>query len=165
MLAMLAGVPGKLKSLINQVDPITLPPIAGGINFDAVSVSDSVYNAVTSSPGHLSFVGTSKSTVGTITVVDITGKGVLNYFAFGAYLNGGGNTTSMSGSVSLIIDGVTFSDAISMTTTTYAYTAGVIVGGEVFQLDQIPFNQSLKITITKGTNGTIKTVHKYRQVA
>ena len=184
MLAMLAGVPGKLKSLINQVDPITLPPIAGGIG-TPVWRPDGNIDTLMGGNGGLGGVTGTKVSAGMgfwksyrapgtaintpLVATDITGKGVLHFCAFEVSLD---PSRTASFTVSLIIDGVTHSLNGSMSTTvggTSKTDTAVFVGNPSWGIDHIPFNQSLQISMVQtggsGNSLTMRSVYKYRQVA
>ena len=147
-----------------QLDPLTLPPIAGGIAHGALASGEPQYSAIVSSPPYLKV---QRTTTGTTAVVSITGKGVLNFCAFAVRVFSGIKT--WSGTAQVIIDGVTFSVPISATSgAAETWRSFYFVGGPNWVIDQIPFHTSLVINIiqTSGSgNGSIDCVYKYRQVA
>lgn len=154
-----AALDGKVLS---DTDPVISPPISTGWQTPTGSVAippsalsaDTLSHTLAAAP----FTTTSTSYVD---VVNVTGKGVLNFLVVG-------HSTAYAGNnIELIIDGVTIFSVGSTTPhdrwTTFV--GSLNPGDYSVGLDQIPFRTSLQIRCKMGGSGTMSVVSKYRRTA
>lgn len=193
MWTMLAGVPGKLKTLI---DRLTATRAANLDKLDAnittrAPASTALSNAVWSDAraGKLDSIGLpvspmdrpvlsgaplrvggsgARSSVGTSVLLDVTGPGILHRLTSNARANGGNGT--VTGNVIIEIDGVSVTIARSQFTSGTDQSNEVSHVGDVAWLEHIPFYTSLKVStqivsMPGGGNGSISATWIYRRVA
>lgn len=193
MWTMLAGVPGKLKTLI---DRLTATRAANLDKLDAnittrAAASTALSNAVWSDAraGKLDAIGLPvspmdrpvlsgamlrvsgsgyRSTYGTAVLLDVTGPGILHRLVSNARANGG--TGTVTGNVIFEIDGVSLTLARSQYTNGTDSSTDQWHVGDVAWIEHIPFYTSLKVSaqlvsIGTATSGSIGASWLYRRVA
>jgi len=140
-----------------------LAPIAGGLYPSTQSVSGA-------SPSLNGFTtGGSRSSVGTTTIIDITGAGVLQYAALQC-TTAGTVDQNIAAELRVTIDGVAHSVSLSTTAQGANFTRYLVgyINGAVVALDQVPFNVSLRIELIVtawAVGGTAFALTKLRRVA
>lgn len=193
MWTMLAGVPGKLKTML---DRLTATRAANLDKLDAnittrAAASTALTNAVWTDAraGKLDLVGVpadpvaapvlsgsvfsikgggSRSTVGTTVLLDVSGPGVLHKLYSVARASGG--TGTISGNVIVEIDGTTTTLARSQFGNGTDVSNTVWHAGDTAWLEHIPFYSSLKVSVQVTslgglTNGSISADWMYRRVS
>jgi hypothetical protein len=141
-------------------NPILSPPIANGLPFPSTSInSNPTYlTLVTACAGQYA-ISTSTSYTA---IVNVTGKGVLNFLAFSA--------SNVGGSLRLTIDGVVIFTVSASYNNIYVGAAQVqsVSPYDVLGITygNIPFKQSLLIEHLSSTSGQqIATIYKYHRTA
>lgn len=193
MWTMLAGVPGKLKTLI---DRLTATRAANLDKLDAnittrAAAATALSNAVWSDAraGKLDSIGLpvspmdrpvlsgamfrvigsgSRSTAGTAVLLDVTGPGILHRLVSNARATGG--TGTVTGNITIEIDGVSVTIARSQFTNGTDSSNDVSHVGDVAWIEHIPFYTSLKVSaelvsLGGATGGIISASWIYRRVA
>lgn len=207
MWTMLAGVPGKLKTLLDRLtatraanldrldaDVSTRAPASTALSnavwtdtraglLDTLNalptpdgrppISDGLYPAPTSVLGATSdlpgfTLSSFRSSVGTSTVVNISGAGVLQYTALRIQTTATGQ--NVAAELRLTIDGVEHSVSLVSNLTNSNITRYLVgyVNGSTVALDAVPFRESLKIELICSAitgSSTVAVSYKLRRVA
>jgi hypothetical protein len=154
-------------SPLQASSPLQTPPMAGGVIGTGASIGTA--SAALNLAAAIAGIEAKTTSTTDVTVVNVTGKGVLNFVAGACSFS-----TTSSPRLTIIIDGVTLWSAVALSSTPYQY--GVLVGTlsltdgsntTLFSagLDQIPFNSSLVIKHNSSAGGWISTYYKYRRTA
>lgn len=153
-------------ALLDKLDSLPsadgLAPVAGGLYPSTQSVSGA-------SPDANGFtLLSSRTTVGTLTVIDIAGAGVLQYAALRITTPSAGGQ-NIAAELRVTIDGIAHSVSLSSTASNANITRYLVgyVNGAAIALDAVPFNASLKIELIVSANngGTAWGHYKLRRVA